>query len=528
MFDPIIILFVLTIALLESVSALPAGPEVPALWLCVFVPGTLIGILGLCFAYNALLLRRYDRTGSSRVILGAFRLESLAKVLIAGHWVTSTLWLDWIGTVRHALGGDRILIDEVVATLPFLAALFLAYGIPYAMQERAREAAMVRAIEQGLTVRPGVGFWAFILEAIRHRAAILIVPVVLLSLASELIDRAADWFQSTYPFKAATWWGEWLPTVVQSAAAIGVLCLLPLLLRVVWNTSRLPDCATRDRLLSMCEQQGVSIRDILVWHTHRGMLNGALIGVLPRFRYILLTDALIERLPPFQLEAVMAHEIAHARRHHLPWLLGAMIAIVTIVSVGIWLVGRPFLLAVDDIEQRMFWGDVLSGGSLGAALLIAFMCFGAISRRFERQADAFATQHLSGLRFKRGVDAPKDRCPVIAGHAVLAMQRALGTVGAAGAMPIDRFTFRHGSILGRQRALHRLICKPAYPLPIDRSVRKLKLLTAFSLLIAVGLSIQQVRIEEQDAQNARRELIREWQEQSSPLRWLQLREPQSP
>src|SRR5690606_17159996 len=104
-FDPIIILFVLTIALLESVSALPAAPDVPALWLCVFVPGTLIGILGLCFAYNALLLRRYDRTGSSRVILGAFRLESLAKVLIAGHWVTSTLWLDWIGTVRHALGG---------------------------------------------------------------------------------------------------------------------------------------------------------------------------------------------------------------------------------------------------------------------------------------------------------------------------------------------------------------------------------------------------------------------------------------
>jgi len=519
-FDPIIILFVLTIALLEGVDALPAGPDVPALWLSVFVISILLAILGFAYAANAAFLRRFDRTGSSRAMRDSFRLEPIAKLLLAGHWVVSTLWLDWIGTVRIAVGGDLVLVDEALAAIPFLAALFLLYGVPHAMQERVREAAMLRAIEQGLTVRPGVGFWAFIAESVRHRAAMLLVPVILLSGLSESIEWLTGWFETRHARLASTAWGEWLPTLVQSVAAIAVLCLLPLLLRVIWSTSRLPACATRDRLLAMCEQQGVKIRDILVWHTHRGMLNGALIGVIPRFRYILLTDALIDRLPASQLEAVMAHEIAHARRHHLPWLLGAMLAVVTITSVGIWLIARPVLRGVEGIEQRAFWGDVLSGSSLAAALLIAFLCFGYISRRFERQADAFAAQHLSDLRFKRGQARPTDRCPVIAGHAVLSMQRALGAVAAAGAMPVERFTFRHGSIAGRQRALQRIICKPALALPIDRSVRKIKVLTLVLLLIAVGLSVYQVHIERTDAESARRQMLKEWQEQISPRRWL--------
>lgn len=523
MFDPIIILFVLTIALMEGVHALPAGPDLPALWLSAFVIAILLAIVGIGYAANAVFLRRFDRTGSSRAMINAFRLEPIAKLMIGGHWLASTLCLDWVGTVRIAVGGDLILIDEALATLPFLTALFLIYGLPHAMQERAREAAMIRAIEQGLTVRPGVGFMAYIAEAVRHRAAILLVPVILLTVLSESIERLTAWFKTSHASLAATAWGEWLPSIVQTLAAIVVLCLLPLLLRVLWSTSRLPACPTRDRLLAMCEQQGVKIRDILVWHTHRGMLNGALIGVLPRFRYILLTDALIDRLPASQLEAVMAHEIAHARRHHLPWLLGAMIAVVTIASVGIWLIARPFLLGIENLEQRAFWGDVLSGSSLAAAMLIAFLCFGYISRRFERQADAFATQHLSGLRFKRGQHPPTDRCPVISGHAVLAMQRALGSVAAAGGMPTERFTFRHGSIAGRHRALQRLICKPALALPVDRSVRKIKRVTAVLFVIAIGLSVYQVHIERVDAESARRQMLREWQEQVSPLRWLQTR-----
>jgi STE24 endopeptidase len=250
------------------------------------------------------------------------------------------------------------------------------------------------------------------------------------------------------------------------------------------------------------------------------MLNGALIGVLPRIRYILLTDALLERMPAAQLEAVMAHEIAHARRHHLPWLLVAMVSVVTVTSTGVWLIARVWLLGIDDVQQRIFWSDVVSGVAIGVALVLAFVCFGWISRRFERQADAFATQHLSGIRFRRNAEVPTDRCSIISGPAANAMKRALSTVAATSGIPIERFSFRHGSIAARQRAIDRLICRSARRLPIDRQVGRIKLAAVVLMLTAIGLSVLQVRLDEVDRRNMRAEAIDQWLDQADIPLWL--------
>ena len=53
------------------------------------------------------------------------------------------------------------------------------------------------------------------------------------------------------------------------------------------------------------------------------MINGAVMGAITPVRYILLTDALLETLPRERVEAVMAHELAHVRRHHIFWLVMA-------------------------------------------------------------------------------------------------------------------------------------------------------------------------------------------------------------
>lgn len=520
MFDPIIILFVLTIALLEGMGGLPAGPQVDGLWLALFVNFSLLTIVGLAYAMNRLYLRRFDRTGNGAMMLRSYRLAALAKLLLGAHWLVSVLWFDWLGAVRTAVGGDLIVVDETLAVLPFLLALFLVYGLPHGMQQRVREASMARWLDQGSSVPPPVGFWGFVVEAVRHRAAIILVPVFLLSAVAEGLDRLFIRIARENPSFAESQWAQTLPPLAQTVLALVVLSLLPLLLRVLWRTSRLADGPTRSRLTRMCEEQGVKVRDILVWHTSSGMLNGALIGVVPRFRFILLTDGLLERLPATQLEAVMAHEIAHARRHHLPWLLGAMIALVTVCTTGLWLLARPFLLRIEDVQERVFWSDVVSGAALFVAMAVAFLCFGHISRRFERQADAFATQHLSGIRFNRKTPHPTDRCPVISGHAVLAMQRALSAVAAVGGIPPERFTFRHGSIAGRQRALSRLICRPAMRLPIDDVIKRIKIGTAIALVAAGILTAVQIQAEQKDAAEAREQMLREWRDQTEPLRWF--------
>ena len=48
------------------------------------------------------------------------------------------------------------------------------------------------------------------------------------------------------------------------------------------------------------------------------MVNACVTGILPGFRYVLLSDALIESLTPLEIAAVFGHEIGHvAHRHFL-------------------------------------------------------------------------------------------------------------------------------------------------------------------------------------------------------------------
>ena len=63
---------------------------------------------------------------------------------------------------------------------------------------------------------------------------------------------------------------------------------------------------------------GFRFTDILVWDTGHMMVNACVTGILPRFRYVLLSDALLESLTPLETAAVFGHEIGHvAHRHFL-------------------------------------------------------------------------------------------------------------------------------------------------------------------------------------------------------------------
>ena len=234
----------------------------------------------------------------------------------------------------------------------------------------------------------------------------------------------------------------------------------------------------RDRLMGLCRAHRVRCSELLVWRSRTGMLNGAMVGVLPWLRYVLLTDALLERLSGEQVEAVMAHEVGHARRHHLPWILGSIIA-----SVGVCWVGADWVAQSMDDRGLIARGV---GAWMGLALtvmgiVVGVMVFGMVSRRFELQADAFAAQHLSGMH--RG-DEERER--VITDQAVYAMAGALGAVAMFNHIPRRKFTFRHGSIWKRQRSLERLVGQRVYGLAIDKTVRRIKLMTVAGLL-AIGV-----------------------------------------
>ena len=103
-------------------------------------------------------------------------------------------------------------------------------------------------------------------------------------------------------------------------AALGTLVLMisPVFVWLAWPTRSLPSGPLRRRLERTASRLGFRFTDVLVWDTGGMMVNACVTGILPGFRYVLLSDALLESLTPLEVAAVFGHEIGHvAHRHFL-------------------------------------------------------------------------------------------------------------------------------------------------------------------------------------------------------------------
>ena len=208
------------------------------------------------------------------------------------------------------------------------------------------------------------------------------------------------------------------------------------------------------------------------------MVNAAVMGVCGPLRYILLTDRMLEALPPRHIEAVLAHEIAHARLNHLPWLAAAALGL--FIGPGLAVDGLLGLLEArvqaraEDLNAAP-WLPWIGAGLVLAAWIPAF---GWIARRFERHADAFAAVELA----RRHPPSAPTRRGTIPFEATRTMIRALGSVARLNGAPADQWSWRHGSIRCRQCHLARLTGRSTDDLPIDRTVRRIRRATVILML----------------------------------------------
>ena len=443
-------------ALLGMVSAMLA------VWLVAHVRIMLLG-------------RALDRTGSHRAILRAERTLAASRVAItAAHVVGVTLGA--LSAVR-ARTGRLIVIDEFLTVAPLLLFFILGWWSIYPVERRLREAVLLRRLDEGKPLHPPQSRGAFVGYATRHQMLLILVPLLCILAWHE----TADWLVARYNWPRGAWFvdGERIPKravivpLIQLSGVVVVFSLMPLLLRYIWDTVRLGPGELRDGLLGLCRAHHVGVRDILVWRTGGQMLNGAVMGLVAPARYILLTDALLESMPPPQVDAVMAHEVGHVRRRHMVWLGVAALGGIMAASIAADLVLRRLPLGV----QREEWVQMAGAG---AALAVGLALFGYVSRRFEWQADAFAVQHLSGHR--RGVDA------TITPEAVAHMTDALRAVCVANHIPPEKWTWRHGSIRTRQRKLAALVGERAGRLPVDRQAAAIKWAAAAALAASLALA----------------------------------------
>ncbi len=215
-----------------------------------------------------------------------------------------------------------------------------------------------------------------------------------------LVSTTAD-ILTFLPFEAPRWFLETPGGQVVYVALflIAVTVFGPVLIQRFWRCTPLMPGPARSRIATICRQAGVGYRDILQWPLFGGhMLTAAVMGVVSRFRYILVTRSLLQHLQDDEIAAVIAHEAGHVRKKHLLFYLlffmGIMVTSYLAFDLVIYLLlyAEPVyrLMVFTGISQTTVTSILFTLFMVGFFLLYFRYLFGYFMRNFERQADAFA------------------------------------------------------------------------------------------------------------------------------------------
>lgn len=199
----------------------------------------------------------------------------------------------------------------------------------------------------------------------------------------------------------------WPKTVLESTGgqiAYFLLFLLliavagPALIQWFWGCKPLKEGFVRYRIEYLCQKAGLTYKEIMIWPLFGGkMITAGVMGLVRRFRYILVTPALLAHLEPDEIDAVVAHEIGHVKQRHLIYYFIFFIAylvvayasfdllIYSIMYLDLSFAGSPLLGSAGSS-----FGSIVFGIAMIAIFLVYFRyVFGYFMRNFERQADIY-------------------------------------------------------------------------------------------------------------------------------------------
>lgn len=461
---------------LMAAEALEVGEPLLSGWA---VPAAVVGGFLFLIVLNGTLVtlaaRRMDRDPdrAQRISERARRIGGLVRWITLPLFAIALFALGWLQWLRQATGNTPV-VSELLAALPPLVTVAMTWWWYYAIDLRLRQAALIRELDHA---GPSGAEWSrmrFTSWHVRHQMALFIALIATIVAWSYIVDR----------FLLTPDSPDWLVHGLPMVGGLGALLLAPLFVRVVWDTRRLSDGLLRERLMAMCAAHGIRIRDLLIWHTHGGMINAAVIGLIGRLRYIIVTDGMIDRLDDDHVEAIMAHELGHIRRRHLPWILVCAVALITALTALAegTLAGFAYLTGTDfdAMSDAAFAG--VEVGAFAFVVVAWIALFGIVSRQMERQADTFAAQHLASHRIEPGV-APG----VIGANAAAIVAETLRRVAALNNIPARRRAWRHGSIASRAAYLESLAGTPIDACPIDRRAKRTCIACAAMLITTVAV-----------------------------------------
>jgi len=374
--------------------------------------------------------------------------QALTVLLYAGAlWLFR--WPLWVAKWPAALGmdpeatiGALPLAESATITIPLdLLPFLLAMVVSWIPRRRLAERLQGRSIP----LRAYLG----------HEVRLRWLPVVIGLLLAAVRDIGA-----MLPARYTTWMEE--PGVdlllVVAFLMLTSLVILPKLIVWWWQCKPLPDGELRQRLLALMRRSGVSAREIMVWGPRgSGFLNAAVLGGWARFRYVLISPALVDELGVEETEAVLGHELGHVRYGHLIFLFMMILCLSALLGPVIEALPEPW-------RQSPLIEVTVAMSFIGAFM---FFFYGMIMRQCEREAD-LASAELLGTSV-----------PLVAALEKLALRT--GNIRSV-------WCWHHGSIAQRVAAVQQLSRDPEASRRFHAWLRRVRVL--FIVLTVVALATQ--------------------------------------
>lgn len=223
-----------------------------------------------------------------------------------------------------------------------------------------------------------------------------------------------------------------------------MIAILPSFAGFVMKTKPLPAGDLREQLTAQASSQGVTVRRLKLWEAGDGLVNAAVVGTIPVFRFMVITQGMIQQFTPSEIGAVFWHELGHVIKRHM-WIyflfynvvIGASLMLPAITGVELSQITQAFVMLA-------FWG----------------VGFSWISRQLEKQADLFALKKVGSL--------------------YIDVLRKLSSISG---VPYRFKSLSHGSIKQRVDFLNGLYDKPADENRFQKRVRSVVLILCLLFLL---------------------------------------------
>lgn len=224
----------------------------------------------------------------------------------------------------------------------------------------------------------------FIADGIKGMLLAAALGTPLLLVTFWLIERMGEFW----------WFYVWL---VWLGFSVLMMAVYPTFIAPLFNKfAPLADESLKTRIENLLARSGFRSQGLFVMDGSKRSSHGnAYFTGFGKSKRIVFFDTLIERLSPEEIEAVLAHELGHFKRRHIPKLIVARFAIaLAILALMGWVIDKPWFY------QGLGFPGV---PHIGVAVLLFFLLLpvftfpltpigSMVSRKHEFEADAFAAE----------------------------------------------------------------------------------------------------------------------------------------